>query len=137
MADCKFCNRWYCMRDGGWRPSGGTIDGIEVEKCGRSLRAGEMVATWIELNGTRAGTMRFVFCMACHDAAVVRGVTETRFTLGTLENCLSCGYHPAVLADVPAWQRTEAEVKMVEQGSGGGGGESNSSSGQLPTCGVS
>ena len=91
---CRFCNSPSCLRGEEYRPSATRIDGVEVQECGRYLRAGELAATWIELDSTKAGTIRWAICIGCYDRAYA-GVNPGRITFGWLKNCLPCGYHTA------------------------------------------
>lgn len=91
---CRFCGDPLCLRDLVSRPSSTVLDGVMVDECGRYLRAGELVATWIELSANKASTLRWALCMECYDRAY-KGVNPGRITFGWLNNCIPCGYHSA------------------------------------------
>lgn len=97
---CPFCRNDWCMRDDAYRSSDGCIDGVGFDQCGRYLRAGEMAATWITLDAAKTGTLRFAICMRCYDHALFAGVPRGRFVLGTLKDCITCGYHTAVIDEI-------------------------------------
>lgn len=92
-----------CLRGDSCAPSSTTIDGRKVDTCGRDIFAGELVATWINLSSNGKTTIRRAVCMLCYRNATLDyygpGLEPGRFVLGRLKNCLTCGYHPAVIKE--------------------------------------
>ena len=101
---CRFCKDKFCLHHlGDGRPNDSEIDGHTYNQCGRWIRAGELVASWITLSANKMSTLRYVMCMSCYDSVVHpygdHPLPESRFWVAPLENCMTCGYHGARIGD--------------------------------------